>query len=245
MSVIKLLENTGYLEKLSSNHQGDYIFKFNINDELGISIKYMVEQPSKIWTFGSKFDKIHILEFEDESEYIIISKDEILKKQVRTYNFKEIYASKFIKIDQIISELHKYENFLQTPGDIKLMQKRNKLSRKENVKIYGGAHRLEAKSIEQLSNILQNKLLRTTECCLADMAYYKDDVKKTIAIQIKTSSIFKNRYYFHNCYKYDGMLLFCRPSSKIKEGTLIIPGGIVKTKTICVGLNEKKPTKYR
>ena len=246
MSVIKLLEDTGYLEKLSSNHQGDYIFKFDINDELGISIKYMVEQPSKIWTFGSKFDKIHILEFEDENEYIIISKDEILKRQVRTYNFKEDYESKFIKIDQIISELHKYENFSQTPDDIKLMLKRIKLSREDNVEIHGGAHRLEANSIKEFYDILNNKnILKTNECCLADMAYYKDDVEKTIAIQVKTASISKNRYYFHQCHKYDGMLLFCRPNPKIKEGTVIIPGGFVKNPELCVGFNEKKPTKYQ
>jgi len=218
MSVIDILHDSslGKLHKLSNSLCADYMFIFNENSTMCLPFKYLKETEAGMLNFYSK-TYVYVIEFIDPKAIILVPND-ITFDKIRATSLKNNYN--LFQTDKIVIELQKYKDYYKKIDDVQKDTKRKQLTREDNLKSSKDTNKLEADAHKEFVEIMPNNIKRTTEACLADWVYYKDDLSKTIPVQTKSATIRSvlNTYIFRSTNKYPEMLLVCRPMPKTEAG---------------------------
>ena len=151
-------------------------------------------------------------------QYIVTSVDSFVDKLVEEYGSNEL------------SDIKDVLNFTCW------LTREERLLRPSNQQLEADAH-------DEVRAILgEGCYEETPEKCLADAGYHDGNLETCLGLQNKSATFQKDgSLRFQKTSGYDGLLLVCRPMSRVYVGTLLMPGCLAP-KTLAVTLTEG--TKY-
>lgn len=229
-----------FLEKLPLNCKSSHIFKLQ-NEENVLPIKLYMENNFKRWNL-QLYNGVCILYISSLSKILIIHVDELNTNRTRTMTINNQYKNLLVNINEkeIYNKLTYYfKQYSINLNDVLNNTKYNVITREEILATRKNTNELEANGHDEIISLLgNNNFLETPEKCRSDAGYFLNDNNKCIGIQIKTATVRKTgeMNIFHNTNNYDGLVLFCRPMTRLYIGTLVIPASLINVSSIGIPL---------
>lgn len=216
------------VEYLPNNCQATHIIRVN-GDELVMPIKYIYELESRMWNLlTSEYRGILVLWLHSHSKVLVIHTDNLTTGRTRSSSIINQYS-----VDTVCTFVHtilSYFDQYKSPYQDILSVTKCKIQTREERLLRPSTNGLEAAAHDEIVSLIGTEHWKETpEKCRADAIFYSNSLDSGIPIQTKSCTFKKDGKtlnLFHNTSGYDGMLLLCRPMTRVYIGTLVMPGSL-------------------
>ena len=234
----------GVVTRLPKNCQATHVFQNQSCDQV-LPIKLFVETTSQAWNLtDSEYKGVVLLWLTSLSKTLLLHVSTWTTSRTRTSTISSQYSEKLTTLAgcarQLVEAsqtfpLHDLQSVLQVT--------KYKVVGREETLLRPSTNLLEADAHEEIKSILGDNFVETPEKCRADGAYHRGNMELSLGTQTKTCTFKKDGKrlnIFHNTAGYDGILLMCRPMTRVYLGTLLIPSALApKDLHLCLSENTK------
>ncbi len=218
----------GSLERLPKNCQATHVFRIEGRERV-LPVKFMLETLSKSWNLkDNEYRGTVVLWLTAEKRVFVCHTSSVTTPRTRSSSIIRQYQVSLQTnfITELVEQFREYSVALK---DVMEFTKYKVLTREETL-LRPSTNGLEAAAHEEILALIgSDHWNETPEKCRADGAFHLGDLDFSLATQTKTCTFKKDGVtlnIFHNTSGYDGMILMCRPMTRLYLGTVILPGAL-------------------
>lgn len=227
----------GTLERLPKNCQATHVFRQEDSDHV-LPLKFFLESQSRRWSLlQSKYSGIIVLWLTSYNCVLTCHSSELITGSTTSSRILDRYevSSCTDFVSKLVATFGDYSVSLK---DVLGITKYKVVSREETLS-RPSTNAQEAVAHEEIIAIVgSDHWKETPEKCHADGGFFIDDPDLSLPTQTKTCTFKTDGVRlnnFHNTSGYDGMILMCRPMTRVYIGTFILPG-VLAPKNLTVTL---------